>query len=349
MKVGTIFGLNSPKAPTDFKGALSAFNQYLGWAAKKGPEPELLEKVACVFDVPTLVGIEVEVENIKSEPSIPKFWMQEADGSLRNHGKEYKSVPLEPEQAFSAIWMLWQVLYKASTAKPDFSWRTSIHVHVNAIEMDDDEFQNLLLLSLVFEEMMFHLVGSEREDSNFCAPLCRSILTDTLKGYFSGKTTLKSLFKTWNAGGGMDAGSGLYKYASVNLSRLGDLGTVEFRHLGGTGNMVLLFQWLALILQMYRAAVLNSPIKLHSKIKMLNSTKDYEEFVEDIFGKKLMKFLVSKNFKEMLYENITLVKEMLIKSPEFPPCEAGSALHEYAEVAQKRQKRRQEAPKPKKL
>ena len=77
-----------------------------------------------------ITGIEVEVENVNaSETQAPSHsWRVEHDGSLRNMGIEYISLPTKPEHIESAITYLFDDILPTTA---HFSPRTSIHIHFN--------------------------------------------------------------------------------------------------------------------------------------------------------------------------------------------------------------------------
>ena len=61
-----------------------------------------------------LTGIEVEVENVNASETPPPghSWRVESDGSLRNMGMEYISLPTKPEHIESAITSSVNFLYE---------------------------------------------------------------------------------------------------------------------------------------------------------------------------------------------------------------------------------------------
>lgn len=336
MNVSKIFGKTSPKVLSDaqFDGLVKQYVEYAGGKLLTNEILSLVKKYNSCFKVPTIIGIEIEVENCKELP-LPSFWMQEGDGSLRNGGKEFKSQPLTPSQAFIALALLWQIMSK-SGGKPEFSWRTSIHIHINVLELDSEEVKRLLLLSMIFENLFFSIVGSDREQSNFCVPLTRSSILPHVRTFVMGGT-LNALSKYWNAGGS-DHPMGLFKYAAVNLTRLSDLGTVEFRHLGGTNQLSLVLLWLAVLLKVYQAAISMTTQEIISKVLELNNTRKYEKFMQDVFGTDLAKALTVSDY-EALFETLTKVKELFVMYPKYEGVSKDSALVAYAKYAHERRKK----------
>src|SRR5699024_6138197 len=53
----------------------------------------------------------------------------------------------------------------------DFNSRTSMHVHVNALDMTVDQINLFLSTYLILEDVFFHHVGESRIDNNYCTRL----------------------------------------------------------------------------------------------------------------------------------------------------------------------------------
>lgn len=329
MKVSQIFGTAVPNLNADFLKSLDMFKGYRANSFKPAEVKKILEAFSPVLPVPTLLGIEVEVENMQKEMVVPTFWHQEGDGSLRNGGREFKSWPLIPEHAFIATHILWNLFKSLSTAHtPDFSWRTSEHVHVSVQNLEEKEFRTILVLVALVEPLLFFIAGQAREQSNFCVPLVRSTMINPIRRYLNGKWSLKELHKKWNSAGG-EHGHGAFKYAAVNLGRLNDLGTLEFRHLGGTEDVSLLHLWIQLLLKVYQAALIIPLKDLTERIQSVSSPKDYHLLLKDIFT-KLPPLLETDVIS--LYDGVfPRIKELFVGDLNFPPVSPQSAALEYAE------------------
>lgn len=98
-----------------------------------------------------MVGIEIEVENITQQVIPLAYWDAKSDGSLRNNGIELVSVPLQIKQVQLALEHVFDVLNQNN--KPDFSNRTSIHIHVNCRDLTQDQLYNFILLYAIFENI----------------------------------------------------------------------------------------------------------------------------------------------------------------------------------------------------
>ena len=181
-----------------------------------------------------LAGVECEVEAVSNPQSMGRFTVTN-DGSLRNEGYEFISTPASRENLVEAFKSLHQHLKFMEGSDP-FSVRTSTHVHVNCLNLDLQQVRILVLLYALFEEFFFMMVKPERRDNIHCVPL-----TEThMPGLY--KHPLPTYVKNW------------HKYTALNLKRLSDLGTVEFRHLHGTNNISEFNCWLSVLENLWTLA-----------------------------------------------------------------------------------------------
>lgn len=220
----------------------------------------------------TLLGIEVEVENIKSPLPLTHYWSSKADGSLRNNGAEFVSNPLQAYQVPYAIEHLNTEMFKLN--KPDFSNRTSTHIHLNCQDLTQDEIWVLVILYCIFEKHFYKVAGTKRLNSIFCVPVYRCNLLHRLDNLIYHQQT-----DTWS------------KYCGLNLLPLypngvtGTYGTIEFRHLYGTTDPEILYEWIDYILALRKLAKEISKDELIHLLKEMNTTSSYKHlyyrFIKD--------------------------------------------------------------------
>ena len=218
-----------------------------------------------------MVGIEVEVENITNAVHLEAFWQMKTDNSLRNNGYEFVSVPLPISQVQYAL----EHLYTAMRANnnPDFSNRTSIHIHLNCRDMTQDQIYVLCLLYAIFEKHFYAVAGTKRLNSIFCVPLYR---TDGLKNI---STAIYKFAPQW------------HKYTGFNILPLLDnnghrgYGTIEFRHLYGTLDERAVMQWIDHILCLRKAALEIPKEELLAQIKEMNTNSSYQSLYTQVFPK----------------------------------------------------------------
>ena len=233
-----------------------------------------------VLEENALVGIEIEAENIELHPVIDYYWKGKEDNSLRNCGYEYASIPLRMYQVENALDYLNNKLSEDNT--PDFSPRTSVHVHINVRDMCWGQIKNFLLLYAIFERHFFYLAGSKRETSVFCVPLYRTKALRNLD-------TMEYGDKKW------------HEYSAVNPGTiLGNedvpkFGTIEFRHLYGTLDKKIIINWLNNIMCLRHASRCFTETDLKYKIMDLNTTSEYAALYKNIFGEYADTLLMSKH------------------------------------------------------
>ena len=221
-----------------------------------------------IVDSNALVGIEVEVENIPNSVNLNYYWSATEDGSLRNNGIEFISIPLRGSQIEYAVRYLFTQLQENND--PVFSPRTSIHIHLNVRDFSWNQVKTLVILYALFEKHFFHTVGTTRETNIFCVPLYKS---QQLASLDSIEQEVK-----W------------YKYNALNIAPIygdGDVkqhGTIEFRHLYGTDDLPTIMNWINTILKLRQACSVYSLEDILEKIKTLNTTSEYIGLYTSIFG-----------------------------------------------------------------
>lgn len=259
--------------------------------------------------IDTLVGIEIECEMVNAGAlhSTPLYnWNLKSDGSLRNHGAELVSCAHKVEELPLSLCMALAWLHQKGN--PDFSWRTSVHVHLDCSKMLIEDFKKMLLLYFLFEGSLFEFANPGRRDTNiFCTPLTRTnfyVLKDFIHAQEKhSKNAFDALIAV------------IRKYSALNLAHMLDFGTVEFRHLRGTGNPQFLFRWISLLLLLMKSAQELSKDEIYSNISKLNTSSGYDEFTEKIFGEDLKSLFASPLNSLFLSNGVSLAKELICNSP----------------------------------
>lgn len=191
-----------------------------------------------------ICGAELEVEGVvdfHSARMIEKNIGVTDDGSLRNNGREFLLPPATLEDSVELFKFTHQCLFFDEDSEP-FSERTSVHVHVNCMFSSSQQIKNLLFLYAIFEPLAFAFAGQERADNIHCVPLNNTVMPSNYS------LSLESLVDRW------------HKYTAFNLLPLRELGTVEFRHLGGTNDPVRYAAWLKFIKTLWVAAHKMEPV-----------------------------------------------------------------------------------------
>lgn len=296
----------------------------------------------------TRIGLEVEVENMGNyEPELLAYWVVDKDGSLRNNGCEFKSLlPLSNEaQVTSSLSELEFLLKKYS--KHDFSWRTSIQGHFDLSQFTCENFANFLLIYLAVEPLLFKVFSESRRNSVYCIPLFESCLTSNKKD----RKSLSEIFKAASKEkDDINWGNILnemwekeIKYSAINFSRLADLNTVEFRHLGGTDSIERIRDWLSTVLSILSHSFKTEYKVLEKEIPLLNTNSHYFNFLESVF-KEHHKLLYFQGYEQFIAEGVRNCKEVLSllqKQDILKMTPKGAISQHFNTIVEKRKKRLQ--------
>ena len=249
------------------------------------------------------VGIEIEVENIDQRIVMEyhrrnplSFWYYTSDGSLRNNGLEFVSLKLMGNDINTALTELNEFISSIEVT-PEFSERTSVHIHLDVRSLSVQDLQKLLILVIIFERALIRYCGGSRENNVFCLPFHKA---DTQVSRLSELNSdnpeiVRHIFRSY------------HKYQGLNLSRISDLGTVEFRHHEGTMDPTRIKNWINLLFCLKRGIGRVGDI---NDIPNLLSTHGAEEFTRLIFGKHANK-LVYTNLEADLYEGVRLAQDAI--------------------------------------
>lgn len=192
-------------------------------------------------------GTEYEIEGIK-KVQLPGFdphcafndetpyWIDDIglmkDGSLRNNGIEFVTRPVTYERSLELFAYLHDNLILGENP---YSHRTSTHVHVNVASMSLEQIRAFILMYALVEPVFFSLTPG-REHNIHCVPLNYTLLPTMYS------QPISFIIDKWS------------KYTAFNLLPMISIGTIEFRHLYGTGDYQVYKQWLTLLRELWTAA-----------------------------------------------------------------------------------------------
>lgn len=245
-------------------------------------------------------GIELEIEGIDEDvpDTNPSNWQLVSDNSLRNGGIEL--ITNGPKCGKNLDICLRDLEESLLNINYDISERCSTHVHIDVSDMYLSQILNFILLSCIFEDVLFTLFGSTRKSNTFCLSTK------------DGGTNLQNLFDTsenidylvdrrWS------------KYSGISLNRIRDLGTVEFRMFHPITKYEDYKRVLTFLFAMKAEAIAMSDIeeiisykKANSLIELFSRLFPEEEFLpsfeKDIeSGIKIVNdVIIHKNLKEIL-------------------------------------------------
>lgn len=234
---------------------------------------ELLNKKQVKGDV----GIEIECEGKGMEEVDTALWKSEDDGSLRGEYPRSRAefILKKPIPVENARFAVEELKAELPEAKFDFSFRTSVHVHLNVQQLSYVQLLNLVYIYLLLEEPMMTFAGKERKGNHFCLRLndAEGVL-DLINGMFRrGESAILDNMQ-----------KDQYRYSAINLEALSKYGSVEFRGMRGTMDADVIDTWCQAIvaLRTYACSV-DSPSNVFAEYAALEPLA----FMEKVFGPEL--------------------------------------------------------------
>ena len=247
----------------------------------------------------TFVGLEIELENVVLS-SLPKStWNNIEDGSLKNNGREFVTIPIQFKYLEIELQRLFSGLKNYETTS-----RCSIHVHINARDFTLIELKSFIALYVIFEKSLYKYSG-DRIHNNFCSPLI---------GY---PAVVKAFVKALTSG---YIEHQWFKYFGFNLSPIfgGEskpLGTIEFRHMKGNHDIPYIVNWINLIVSLKLLAKKMPWAEIEEHIKVMNTTSGYYWLAEQIFGQFSPLITEQPTFKQDVEECISMAKTIFFEEP----------------------------------
>lgn len=211
-----------------------------------------------------LVGLEIEVENVPAPPAAAWGWAAKADGSLRNHGVEYVSVPTPACDIRHSL----QYVFSILPSNRSFSQRTSIHCHVNVRDLDMNQAKHVVLLYCLFENLLFTYVGKDRHSNIFCAPVIESHVIHPMHGF----SKFDEYVGNWS------------KYTALNVCPVSTFGTFEFRQMHGTDDINKLVNWCDILTRLVDHGSQLSFKQIKELLATEHTEAAYYKLVRDFFG-----------------------------------------------------------------
>lgn len=240
------------------------------------------------------VGIEIEVENIAAAFNDPYgVWSYRADGSLRNSGVEWVSVPLKGPEIVAGL----VDFFERIPHNYHFSPRTSIHFHFDVRDKTLDQLKSIVLTYLAVEPLLYKFVGGDRDKNVFCVPLWETYLVNDLSSFIEKRLIRESMQET--------------RYAGLNLDAIRKFGTIEFRQLGGTDDLNKILTWINLLMRVYQFGLVHPNVL--KTIVELNTNSFYIGFLNDVFG-QLVHVLNISDVKNDLEKGVKAVKQSILNN-----------------------------------
>lgn len=246
------------------------------------------------------VGVEIEVEGTNLPTGGVSGWAIHQDGSLRGESAEYVfNGPATRQATLQRLESFRKKLQNVGSVVNE-SYRTSVHVHLNAQNMAIRHIYTQMLLYIMFEDIFAQIAGSERIGNLFCLrakdaeffldQLVLAVRTDDI-------TRLNTE---------------LIRYSAVNPMALFRHGTLEFRSFRGTVDTDLIRQWVDLLLAIKDASQ-GKPFDNPIQIVEMFSGKGPDGLAEMIFTKDQIGQFPS-GWRDMLGQGSRLIQRIAYSS-----------------------------------
>ena len=185
-----------------------------------------------------VVAIEIEAESYEEVKPVAEGWVTSDDGSLRYFGLEFKSRnPVKESKLREHLDTLCKAIDKVRFVEN--SPRTSVHVHVNVLDLTPSEIWTAVTAGWLLEPAMFKMCDPMRAGNLFCLRLQDAkglfdlIETDIEDSFAKNKGVLPfNQFRGNN-----------YRYSNFNLASITKFGSIEVRALHGTFDADLIETW----------------------------------------------------------------------------------------------------------
>jgi len=270
-------------------------------------------------------GIEIEAEGEGMKATESKWWRSEDDGSLRGRfpGSRHEWVLKKPIDLEKVEQSLLDLVKEQHAAKINFSFRTSVHVHMNVQELTFAQVANVLYTYLLLEEPLINYCGESRRGNRFCLRLrdAEGLMAHILNLIDIGEKGLVKI-KQDNI-----------RYAAINLEAIKKYGSIEFRGMRGTMDVHTILTWVNLLNSIKQFAVAMEDVEaIHDMFRKLGA----KEFMKKVFG-PLTKELVGEferdiNYSYSLSLDLPYAYKAFKERPLPPPPIPGVLDHDLPDI-----------------
>jgi len=204
-----------------------------------------------LFKTTDHIGLEIEVQGDEARYVHElSNWRVVPEGSIRGF-ELVLAGPKAGEELLEAICEAEEVMdryigERGRSFEQAFPEMTSVHCHINVLDMTIDQLISFLTLSIMFESILYNYVASHRNKNHFC--LATLDAQDIIE-------RIKQFVRVYRSHGDQNARSALNtlfsqsrtKYAGINLSAIRQYGSLEFRMHQGTHRANDLIRWVNII------------------------------------------------------------------------------------------------------
>lgn len=248
------------------------------------------------------VGVEVELENMRGYRMECPLWDTKTEGSLRRGGLEYVfTSPLFGEDLITALNSLERELTEWRHT-PVIDDNCSLHVHLDARDMDGEQLVKMLLLYIVYEQALYRHAAPDRENNIFCLSVNR------INGnYETFASTISSILNEEETYSLMSSIDSLPRYCGLNLQALRRFGSLEFRSHRATYNKEEILTWIN-ILMCLKAAAMSDDFDLRSYLAV--KAMGHERATARIFG-GYAKFITSRHLRSDVNTGLRIARNIM--------------------------------------
>jgi len=252
-----------------------------------------MKKVSELFKAKAVkgdVGVEIEVEGKGLSLVDDAVWRTESDGSLRGEfpktcAEYIFQTPIVVSAVKAAIMSLKESL--GPKAVFEFSYRTSVHVHVNVQKLEYQQLLAMMYTYLLLEEPLTTFAGKKRKGNNFCL---RAIDAEGLIDM------LNQLFEMGEQGPLMIRNDAV-RYSAMNIEALKKYGSLEFRAMEGNIDEERIQTWCsALVMVREYGEALGTPEAVYDRFNALG----VDAFMDDVLGHLSHLFKYAKVERDVL-------------------------------------------------
>lgn len=250
------------------------------------------------------VGLEIEVEGERFPDINDKVWTTTQDGSLRGDNREYIFSKPHLEKDVRPALIALQTACDEMNTIMDFSFRTSVHVHINCQQLTYPQYLNFLYTYMLLEEPLMTFCGKERKGNRFCLRIqdAEGIL-DTFGTLFTGDPRALRYLQGDNN-----------RYAAVNTNATHKYGSLEFRAMRGNMDIDVLTTWVDTLLAIREYATHYEDPRA---ILDVYSNTTPEEFIKDVLGPLAASYRYPRMVKDMQRNfSLSLELPMRYKTPK---------------------------------
>lgn len=182
-------------------------------------------------------GIEIEVEGQNLPKEVNQYWKCEVDPSLRGESMEYIFAKPQALDKVKAIIKTLDKKFKDTGSVLNFSFRTSVHVHMNVQELSPERVLSTIYTYLLVEDALMNLCGENRKGNRFCLRMQDAEgLVERLAIAF-GDTK----------GGFAYIPKDTVRYSAVNVESIPKYGSLEFRAMSGNCDPERIYNWCSIL------------------------------------------------------------------------------------------------------